>query len=71
MDGEEKEIGRVNYVLRAAVIPAGEHKVKMEFIPSSLSLDKWSYMCAILLLLITLGAISWPLWNLYLPGKSK
>ena len=71
VDGEEKEIGRVNYVLRAAVIPAGEHTIQMAFVPNSLRLDKWSYACAILLLLIALGAITWPLWKRYLPNKTK
>ena len=69
IDGEEHNIGRVNYVLRAAVIPAGKHQVKMEFIPSSLSLDKWSYACAILLLIIALGAITWPIWKQYYPRR--
>ena len=71
VDGKEIEIGRVNYVLRAAVIPAGEHTIQMEFVPTSLSLDKWSYACAILLLLFVLGAITWPLWKRYLPNKTK
>ena len=55
VDGEEKEIGRANYVLRAAVIPAGQHTIKMEFVPKSLTVDKWSYGIAILLLLIVLA----------------
>ena len=71
VDGKEIELGRVNYVLRAAIIPAGEHTVHMEFVPSSLSIDKWSYTCAILLLLIALCAITWPLWKNYLPSKTK
>ena len=71
IDGEEKEIGRVNYILRAAVIPAGEHKIQMTFVPSALSTDKWSYACAILLLLIVLGSLTWPLWNRYSPIKTK
>lgn len=63
IDGQEKEIGRVNYVLRAATIPAGEHSIRMEFIPNAVSLDKWSYACAILLLLIALGGITYPIWK--------
>ena len=55
VDGEEKEIGRANYVLRAAVIPAGQHTIKMEFVPKSLTVDKLSYGIAILLLLIVLA----------------
>jgi len=57
IDGEEKEIGRVNYVLRAAVIPAGEHTIMMEFIPDALKWDKLCYTLAIIVLLISLGCI--------------
>lgn len=67
IDGQEAPIGRVNYVLRAAVIPAGEHTIKMEFVPKALRIDKWSYACAIILLLIVVGALSFPLWKRYLP----
>jgi hypothetical protein len=71
VDGEEKAIGRVNYILRAAIIPAGEHTITMEFVPSALRLDRWSYACAILLLIIALCGITWPLWGKYLPAKAK
>ena len=63
VDGEEKEIGRVNYVLRAAVIPAGEHSIQMEFVPKALTIDKWSYACVILLLIIAICGITWPIWK--------
>ncbi|MCM1521896.1 MAG: YfhO family protein [Muribaculaceae bacterium] len=36
IDGKEAQIGRVNYVLRAMRIPAGEHEVEMVFDPQSL-----------------------------------
>ena len=57
VDGKEKEIGRVNYVLRAAIIPAGEHIVKMEFIPDALVWDKLGYTLVIISLLLSLGCI--------------
>lgn len=37
IDGNEAELGRVNYVLRALRVPAGAHEVKMEFRPASVS----------------------------------
>ncbi len=63
IDGQEKEIGRVDYILRAAVIPAGEHQIRMEFVPTSLAWDRWSYACAVLSLIIALGGITYPLWK--------
>ena len=71
IDGKEQEIGRVNYVLRAAVIPAGEHIVHMYFIPSALRLDKWSMTFVILGLILSLISLTWPFWKGYLPVKAK
>lgn len=70
-DGQEIPIGRVNYTLRAAVIPAGEHQLRMEFIPSALTTDKWCLVILILTLLLSLGGMTWPLWKGYLPFKAK
>ena len=67
IDGEEREIGRVNYVLRAAVIPAGEHTIQMTFIPSALQLDNWCTALIILLFLSSIISITWPLWKKMLP----
>jgi uncharacterized membrane protein YfhO len=63
VDDQEVAIGRVNYLLRAAVIPAGEHTVRMYFSPSQL---KWEWLCislAILTLIISAGCVIWALWK--------
>ena len=62
-DGEELPIGRVNYTLRAALIPAGEHNLYMEFTPSALKTDNWCVVLIVLILLISLGFATYPLWK--------
>lgn len=59
IDGKEKEIARVNYVLRAAVIPAGKHSIIMEFIPDALKIDRLCIALVILSVLLTLGLPFW------------
>lgn len=71
IDGQESEIGRVNYVLRAAVIPAGNHTIKMEFVPEALAMDKWSLTIIILALVLSLGAITFPIWKGYVCKKAE
>ncbi|MBR6065557.1 MAG: YfhO family protein [Paludibacteraceae bacterium] len=71
VDGEEKEIGRVNYVLRAAVIPAGEHSIKMEFIPDALVWDKLGYTLVIIAILISLGCIGLSLRYYFASRKNE
>ena len=68
-DNQEISLGRVNYLLRAAIIPAGEHTITMQFVPDALKVDKWSYACIIILLLIVVCALSFPFWKQYLPNN--
>jgi len=63
VDDQEIELGRVDYMLRAAVIPAGEHSIHMEFIPDALKVDKWCFVLLILSILISLAALAWPLYK--------
>ncbi len=63
IDGEEVELGRVNYVLRALNVPAGKHTITMEFVPDALKIDKLSYACIILIILLAIGGLTFPLWK--------
>ena len=62
-DGKEIPLGRVNYTLRAAVLPAGKHRLHMEFVPAALATDKWCMVILILSLILSLGGLTWPLYG--------
>ncbi len=63
IDGEEVALGRVNYVLRALNVPAGEHTITMEFVPDAMRLDRLSMACVILVILLAIGGLTYPLWK--------
>ena len=64
IDGKEAPLGRANYVLRSAIIPAGEHIVKMEFIPDAMRWDKACAALAILLFIASIALlIGWPIYE--------
>ncbi|MDE6326149.1 MAG: YfhO family protein [Duncaniella sp.] len=52
IDGKPAEIGRVNYVLRALNIPAGDHTVEMRFDPKSLHTTDTLATVAVILIYI-------------------
>ena len=58
IDGQPAELGRVDYVLRALNVPAGNHKVELAFHPASVSAtESIAYASyAILLLFVLLAA---------------
>ena len=64
-NGEKMELplARVNYTLRAAVIPAGHHQLLMEFRPHAMQTDKWCMAILILALLLSAGGLTYPLWR--------
>lgn len=58
IDGQEAEIGRVNYVLRAVNVPAGKHKIVLDFHPSTISVTQAvSYAASALLLLCIIAIV--------------
>jgi len=63
IDGEEKPIYRVNYTLRAAMVPKGKHDIVMQFVPSALKTDKWCMAILILAIVLSLIALLSPLYG--------
>ena len=64
-NGERVELplARVNYTLRAAVIPAGLHQLVMEFRPHAMQTDKWCVAILILALILSAGGLTYPFWR--------
>lgn len=59
IDGNEAEIGRVNYVLRALRIPAGTHSIVFTFDPQSLRITNVvSVISVVLIYLLCAGALA-------------
>ncbi len=70
IDGEEKPHFRVNYVLRAMEIPAGEHTIAFKFEPQSYYLgNKISMASSILLLLMVILVFGKEIYTNFFTGK--
>jgi hypothetical protein len=63
IDGNEIEIKRVNYILRALEIPAGKHKIEFKFAPASYTVGNKVMLVSSLMLLLTfvagIGIVAW------------
>ena len=72
IDGKEAEIGRVNYVLRALNIPAGEHDVEFVFDPESIHVTNTIATIAIILIyLLSAGALGFVVIRVLKKGKTS
>lgn len=59
IDGKPAEAARVNYVLRALKVPAGRHKVVMEFRPQSVSTTNTIGYAALAVIILLLALAMW------------
>lgn len=58
VDGQEVPVGRVDYILRAIVVPQGKHKVELMFFPKSVdTTETMAYVGYALLLLVLIAVI--------------
>lgn len=64
VDEKEVPLARVNYLLRAAVIPAGQHQIRMQFVPAALSTDKVCVFILILSIILSIASLCWPIWKI-------
>ncbi len=69
IDGKEAKIGRVNYVLRAMQLPAGDHTIVMTYDPEEVhkteGIAKTSVYVILLLAIVSLG------WGIYKTARRK
>lgn len=65
IDGQEAELGRVNYILRALKVPAGQHKVVLTFRPASVTTTNGiAYASIAVILMLFAGALALTVRNL-------
>ncbi|KGF22767.1 membrane protein [Prevotella bivia DNF00188] len=63
IDGKEVEIGRVNYILRALNVSAGNHKVVFDFHPTSITITETIAYIAIAVLLLMILFVGYKEWK--------
>ncbi|HON17918.1 MAG TPA: YfhO family protein [Salinivirgaceae bacterium] len=69
INGTPVEILRINYLLRGAILPAGEGFIEFEFKPKSFLLgNKISYACSSMLLIIAFGVL---IFSIFKPNTIK
>jgi uncharacterized membrane protein YfhO len=59
VDGEETELGRVDYVLRALKVKPGKHEVVLSFFPKSIDRTETAAYSAYIVLLLLIAFLGW------------
>ena len=63
IDGQPAELGRVNYILRALNVKAGQHQVELSFHPKSVERTETIAYVAFVLLLLAVAAVVFVEWK--------
>ena len=68
VDGQERPILRANYILRAALIPSGEHEIVMEYAPKAYTVGNTvAFASSLIMILGLIGALIYT----FKPKKEK
>jgi len=64
VDGKPVEMGRVNYVLRALQLPAGEHEIDFKFVPDEVNKTQtWAKVSVTVIYLLLLLALNYAIFG--------